>query len=71
MKPIYEREIWKVLHEVAKHLRLAAEHEVNFQTKTHIDDATKEIDEWVVKDIKQAAKCQRNVEVKNDKISRR
>lgn len=59
MKPIYNRRIWKVLHDVAKELSLALDHSVTHQGKLHIDNAIKILDDYVLADMKKAKKCQR------------
>ena len=59
MKPIYKRKIWQLLHDVAKELKLASEHEINIQAKIHIDKAVGIVDKYVIDDMKRAERCQR------------
>ena len=60
MKPIYERKIWNVLHDAAKHLRLALEHTLSSGVKGHINDATKILDSYFVEDSKKERKKNAN-----------
>ena len=62
IKPIYYRKIWSVLEEAAKELRMALDHTSDHQVKDHIQKAINTLDKYVMNDMKEAEKCQRNRE---------
>jgi len=67
LKPIYEREVWKVLKQAADELGLAVGHcevkkDLALGCRRHISQAEKIITDFVLKDMKRAEQCQRKGE---------